>query len=113
MTILKPILIEGYTPEEILSLPPEQFKAIVFTGKPLVFKAGSAQILGEFALQIILKRWNGSFTRYTAPTKSKITTRSRTSRFSDSGRSRLWTGVLFEKGIAYKLKRVFRVEACL
>jgi hypothetical protein len=51
VTVLKPILIEGYTPEEILGLSPEQFKAIVFTGKPLVFKTGSAQILGEFALR--------------------------------------------------------------
>jgi len=51
VTVLKPILIEGYTPEEILSLPPEQLKTFVFTGKPLVFKAGSAQILGEFSLR--------------------------------------------------------------
>jgi hypothetical protein len=51
VSVLKPILIEGYTPQEILDLPPEQFNNFVFTGKPLVFKAGSAQILGEFALQ--------------------------------------------------------------
>jgi hypothetical protein len=51
VTVLKPILIEGYTPEEILGLPPEQLKNFVFTGKPLVFKAGSAQILGEFTLR--------------------------------------------------------------
>jgi hypothetical protein len=50
VTVLKSILIEGYTQEEILSLPPEQLKSFVFTGKPLVFKAGSAQILGEFAV---------------------------------------------------------------
>jgi hypothetical protein len=46
----KPILIEGYSSEEILGLPTEQLKAFVFTGKPLVFKTGSAQILGEFTL---------------------------------------------------------------
>jgi hypothetical protein len=51
VTVLKPILIEGYTPEEILGLPPEQLKNFVFTEKPLVFKAGSAQILGEFTLR--------------------------------------------------------------
>jgi hypothetical protein len=51
MTVPKPILIEGYTPEEILGLPPEQLKDFVFTGKPLVFKIGSAQILGEFVLR--------------------------------------------------------------
>ena len=42
---------DRYTPEEILGLPPEQLKTFVFTGKPLVFKAGSAQILGEFDLR--------------------------------------------------------------
>ena len=42
------ILIEGYAPEEILSLPDEQIEAFVFAGKPLVFKVGSAEILGEF-----------------------------------------------------------------
>ena len=47
-----PILIEGYSSEEILGLPPEQLKAFVFTGKPLVFKTGSAQILGEFTLRV-------------------------------------------------------------
>ncbi len=31
MTVLKPILIEGYTPEEILGLPPEQFKTFPLT----------------------------------------------------------------------------------
>jgi hypothetical protein len=47
VSVLKPILIEGYTPQEILGLPPEQFNNFVFTGNPLVFKAGSAQILVE------------------------------------------------------------------
>jgi hypothetical protein len=45
------ILIEGYAPEEILSLPDEQIEAFVFAGTPLIFKAGSAEILGEFRLQ--------------------------------------------------------------
>ncbi|HEU0174589.1 MAG TPA: hypothetical protein VFV58_10030 [Blastocatellia bacterium] len=45
------ILIEGYAPEEILSLPDEQIEAFVFVGKPLIFKAGSAEILGEFRLR--------------------------------------------------------------
>ena len=47
----KKILIEGYAPEEILSLPDEQIEAFVFAGTPLIFKAGSAEILGEFRLQ--------------------------------------------------------------
>lgn len=44
------IIIEGYTPEEILSLGDEHLAALVFCGEPLVFRAGSAQILGEFRL---------------------------------------------------------------
>ena len=47
----KKILIEGYAPEEILSLPDEQIESFVFVGTPLIFKAGSAEILGEFRLQ--------------------------------------------------------------
>lgn len=47
----KKILIEGYAPEEILSLPDEQIEAFVFAGTPLIFKAGSAEILGEFRLE--------------------------------------------------------------
>ena len=42
------ITIEGYTPAEILALPDAQLEAIVLCGEPLVFRAGSAQILGEF-----------------------------------------------------------------
>ena len=34
-----------------MGLPPEQLKDFVFTGKPLVFKTGSAQLLGEFVLR--------------------------------------------------------------
>jgi hypothetical protein len=45
------VLIEGYTPEEILLLPDAQFETFVFTGEPLIFKAGTAQILGEFRLK--------------------------------------------------------------
>jgi hypothetical protein len=47
----KKILIEGYAPEEILSLPDEQIESFVFAGTPLIFKAGSAEILGEFRLR--------------------------------------------------------------
>lgn len=48
---MKEILIEGYTTDEILSLPHEQVEALVFTAKPLVFKVGSARILGEFRIE--------------------------------------------------------------
>jgi hypothetical protein len=43
--------IEGYSPEEILSLPDEQLDAFVLAGEPLVFRAGSAEILGEFKVK--------------------------------------------------------------
>jgi len=42
------ILIEGYTPDEILSFSNEQIDVFVFAGEPVVFKIGSATILGEF-----------------------------------------------------------------
>ena len=48
---MKQIDIEGYTPDEILSLPKDQFDAMVFAGTPLVFRAGSAEILGEFKIR--------------------------------------------------------------
>ena len=42
------ILFEGYTEREILALPREQVEAMILTGRPVVFRAGSAMILGEF-----------------------------------------------------------------
>ena len=42
--------MEGYTPTEILALPDADIEALVFTGEPLAFRAGSAEILGEFRL---------------------------------------------------------------
>jgi hypothetical protein len=45
---LHTVKIEGLTPQEILALPQEQLDALVLTGKPLVFQAGTATILGEF-----------------------------------------------------------------
>jgi hypothetical protein len=47
---MKQINIEGYTPDEILRLPDEQLDALVLVGEPLVFRAGSAEILGEFKI---------------------------------------------------------------
>ena len=43
---MKQINIEGYAPDEILDLPDEQLDALVFSGEPLVFRAGTAEILG-------------------------------------------------------------------
>jgi len=45
---MKEILIEGYTPEEILAVPDDQLDALVLCDEPIVFRAGTAQILGEF-----------------------------------------------------------------
>lgn len=42
------ILIEGYTADEILQLPNEELYSIVLRDEPLVFKAGSANMLGKF-----------------------------------------------------------------
>ena len=43
------ILIEGLDPDEILLLPDEHIAALVAVG-PVVFKAGSAEILGQIRL---------------------------------------------------------------
>src|SRR5262245_12606430 len=48
MSSTRSILIEGFTPEEILTLPDDYADQHVLTGKPLVFRVGSSQILGEF-----------------------------------------------------------------
>jgi hypothetical protein len=48
---MKRIEIEGYTAEEILRLPDEQLDALVLSGEPLVFRAGTAEILGEFRIK--------------------------------------------------------------
>jgi hypothetical protein len=42
------ITIEGLTPDQILSLPREDLDAYIVTGEPLIFRAGSAEILGRF-----------------------------------------------------------------
>ena len=48
---MREINIEGYSPEEILGLPDEQLDALVLSGEPLVFRAGSAEILGKFKIR--------------------------------------------------------------
>jgi hypothetical protein len=48
---MRQIEIEGYTADEILNLADEQFDALVLTGEPLVFRAGTAEILGEFRIK--------------------------------------------------------------
>ena len=48
---MKQINIEGYLPDEILNLPDEQLDALALSGEPIVFRAGSAEILGEFKVK--------------------------------------------------------------
>lgn len=45
---MRTIDIEGYSPDEILALPDEQLDAFVLSARPIVFRAGTAEILGEF-----------------------------------------------------------------
>lgn len=47
---MRQIDIEGYSAEEILNLPDEQVDEFVLCGRPIVFRAGSAEILGEFKI---------------------------------------------------------------
>jgi hypothetical protein len=42
------ILFDGFSEEEILGLTVEQIEGLVLTGQPIVFRAGSATVLGEF-----------------------------------------------------------------
>jgi hypothetical protein len=44
------IKFEGLTEEEILNLPKNEIEDIILIGRPLVFRAGSATILGSFRL---------------------------------------------------------------
>jgi hypothetical protein len=44
----KEILFDGFSEEEILGQPVEQIEGLVLTGQPMVFRAGSATVLGEF-----------------------------------------------------------------
>jgi hypothetical protein len=45
------VLIEGYTVDELLGLSNELFTAFVLRDEPLVLKAGSAEVLGQFKVQ--------------------------------------------------------------
>ncbi len=42
-------LIEGYSVDDFLGLSNEQLDQFVFCGDPIVFRVGSAEILGSFA----------------------------------------------------------------
>lgn len=42
------VAFEGFTADEILALPPVQIEGLILTGQPIVFRAGSSTVLGEF-----------------------------------------------------------------
>jgi len=42
--------IEGLTPEEILAIPQAELQELVLCGEPIVFRAGTAEVLGEFRI---------------------------------------------------------------
>ena len=48
---MREINIEGYSPDEILALPAEVLDAFVLSARPIVFRAGTAEILGEFKIR--------------------------------------------------------------
>ena len=48
---MRTIDIEGYSPDEILALPDQQLDAFVLSAGPIVFRAGTAEILGEFKVR--------------------------------------------------------------
>lgn len=45
------LLLEGYSPDELLALPDATLDALALSGETLVFRAGSAEILGRFAVE--------------------------------------------------------------
>lgn len=44
------VLFEGLTEQEILTLPEDDVKKMILLGEPLVFRAGSAVLLGSFRI---------------------------------------------------------------
>jgi hypothetical protein len=45
------ILIEGYTPDEILGLPDADVRALVVHGETMVIRIGTAEMLGCFSIK--------------------------------------------------------------
>jgi hypothetical protein len=42
------VLFEGLSEQEILNLPQEELENLILLGEPIVFRAGSAVVLGSF-----------------------------------------------------------------
>ena len=47
------MLFEGFSEEQILNLPKEAIEILVLAGEPLVFRPGSAAVLGSFKVTSI------------------------------------------------------------
>lgn len=47
---LAALLIEGMTPDELLALSDRELDTLVFCDRPIVFSAGTAEILGQFSI---------------------------------------------------------------
>lgn len=47
----KSIKIEGYSPDEVLAFTDEQLDAFAFTAEPIVFRVGTAEVLGRFEVR--------------------------------------------------------------
>jgi hypothetical protein len=47
-SVARPVLIEGFTADEVLALTNDQLSQFVFCDQPVVFRIGSAEILGKF-----------------------------------------------------------------
>ena len=51
MPAQRQLLIEGLTPDELLALPADDLEQLILTGQPLVFRVGTATVLGQFVVQ--------------------------------------------------------------
>jgi len=49
-SVKQPLLIEGFSSDEILQMPDEWMDSAILTGESWVFKAGTAEILGAFEI---------------------------------------------------------------
>lgn len=45
---MKHLTLAGLTPDELLALTDDEINTLILCGKPLAFRAGSAEILGKF-----------------------------------------------------------------
>jgi hypothetical protein len=46
------MLFEGFTEAEILAMPDETVRGLIILGEPIVFRAGTATVLGSFRISL-------------------------------------------------------------